>query len=938
MIFKEMMDKEYVSKELSSSMGIVHITKERNIYNALRKKYMLLAKEAAETFSDFYKDYRTCNDILKNAQIDFQKSIAHSIDEMKNDLISVERYDLDYDTIYEFANDEGALDSFYEIFDEVSDQIISVHENLEERKAYREDRKENRGRWQGGTFSVGGSVNVVDAYANQARMATMNAAEGAAYAIFNAIGNAWDTRKANNILYEIFKDPNTKGKLRKGVYNAAFQLHYALIALILDSEIEVKWDVPNSETTSKSNRLLNNLKSGAIPKEKANDLYLQVLELDPYNMELFEHLFDTYGDKKGELGELADHFSVDLQSYKDKCALDYIKQNKGKTEEDAVKAKDKLYDYCEEISLIATDDLDCMQYINKRLYDFDRKYRTVDEVVCETRDGADFAREELGKITEFMEQVSAPEPDSLLDYEEDLLEKKKKFEETFSSELKEKYMGIINEYLEDFDSNFCSYGLFKSGDRKEAGQERLYSLVKKQPISTPEEIEQAYTYMLGLLPKVGLKEQEAEKTLDYLTQCKDAVALQFIKGIEINTEEEAIAANKEMLVLCEKMGLEVNDNCKCAKYINKRLNDYDLQYRTVDGVVCETRDGADFARDELKKITEFMEQVSAPTPDSLLDYEQDLLEKKKTFEETFSSELKEKYLKKLDAYLNDFDKKFCSLGMFKSGNRKQAGQEHLYNLVKIQPVSSAEEIEKAYEYMHDLLPKVGLEENEAVKTLQYLDQCKDEVALQFVKNIICTTEEEAVEANQKLLALCEKMGLAVNDDRKCMQYINKLLADFDLKYRTIEGIVCDTREEAGLVYSELDQIHDFMSGISAPTAESLLDYEEGLITKRKLFDETFTSKIKAKYLSQIDTYLADFDKKFCTSGFMKKVDRKQAGQEKALKFAKKVTGATLEEAYQQLDEFLPKVGLSRTEAQEAVQYLQNKFSNSGSMLGRFFRK
>lgn len=730
MFIKEMLEKEYVIKEFPSPIGSVCVTKERNIYNAVRNKYQKLAEEASIMFAEIYNSFKGCNDILSGSQTAFQRSIAHSIDEMKKDLISIERYDLDYDTIYEFASKQGVLEGFYDVFDGISDEIHGIYGNLEERKAERELQKENRARWEGGTF--GGTWG--DAISHQLSMGAMNMVEGGLYSVANMIGNASDTKKANSQLDRIFRDPNTKGTLCDGVYRAAFQLHYALIVLLQNSGLSVAWDSPKSEEIDTGSRLLNNLKSGAVPEEKVNELYQNIFELNPYNIDLFGNLLEVYGDKEGQLGVLSDYYGVDLESYKDESALKYVKDNQGTTEEDSVKAKEMLLKYCEEISLNPADDLVCMQYINERLADFD------------------------------------------------------------------------------------------------------------------------------------------------------------------------------------------------------------LQYRTVDGVVCETRDGADFAREEFEKITEFMGQIAAPTSESLLDYEEDLLAKRKVFEETFSSELTEKYLDQINLYLKEFDTAFCSIGLFKSVSRKEAGQERLFKLVKKCDVSSPEKIEKAYEYMHSLLPKVGLEEIEAVKTLQYLEQSKDDVALQSVKGITYTTEEQAKEAKQKMLALCEKMGLAVNDDRKCIKYINKLLADFDLKYRTIEGIVCDTREEAGLVYEELEQIHSFMNQISAPTAESLLDYEEDLLAKRKQFEETFASKLKGKYLSQIDAYLAEFDKKFCTTGFMKRVDRKQAGRDRALKFAKKLTCATLEEANQQLDEFLPKVGLSREEAQEAVQYLENKYQDKGSVLGRFFKK
>ena len=209
----------------------------------------------------------------------------------------------------------------------------------------------------------------------------------------------------------------------------------------------------------------SNIKSGAVPKEKVNQIYQEILALNPYNLELFEHMLSVFGDESGELGTLADYYGVALQDSKDRQALRYVKDIQGETEEDSVKAKEKLIEYCGTLSLPVTDELDCMKYINQRLEDFDLQYRTVDGVVCSTRDFADFARKELHEIQSFSREIVPPTSESLLDYEADLLEKKAEFEEQFQSELKQKYLDKLNGYLSDFDKKFCTTEPLKKVDR-----------------------------------------------------------------------------------------------------------------------------------------------------------------------------------------------------------------------------------------------------------------------------------------------------------------------------------------------------------------------------------------------------------------------------------------------------------------------------------------
>ena len=91
MLMKELLEQENHPVEYPCAIGTVHIPKERNIYNVLRKKYYRLAEEAVRQFSSFYSDYTNCNDILQKTSSDFQKSICPVIDEMKKELISMER-------------------------------------------------------------------------------------------------------------------------------------------------------------------------------------------------------------------------------------------------------------------------------------------------------------------------------------------------------------------------------------------------------------------------------------------------------------------------------------------------------------------------------------------------------------------------------------------------------------------------------------------------------------------------------------------------------------------------------------------------------------------------------------------------------------------------------------------------------------------------------
>lgn len=519
MLLNELLEKEYHDAELPSPVGVVIIPKERNVYNALRNKYQSLAKEAEQAFSEIYESYSNCNDILMQSSSDFQKSISAVVDELKKDLISIGRYDLDYETIYQYAADNGYLDGFHRPSDIVCEKIIAVNENLEEQMQYREARKNNRSRWEGG--SIGGTV--VDNYAHQASLGMRNVAEGGLHSLYNMAGNSVSKMQANAALKKIFDDRETRKTIQAGVFQAAFDLHLAVIQLADGYADHVNWDYPAESDRTTSQRLLNNVTSGAVPADKVNELYLKILELNPYMLTLFEHLLDVFGDASGELGALAVYYGINLISSKDNLALNYVQEIQGETEEDSWAAKDKLLLYCETMSLPVSDDLECMKYINKRQEDFDLQYRTVDGVECTTREAADDSRKEFEAIQVFMEPIQAPTSESLLDYEADLLIKRSAFDEQFHSELKAKYLQQLDGHLADFEKKFCSTGLFKRVDRKQAGKDRLLKKIKKADTSTLEKIDDAFRLIEELMPKLGLEGDETQEAAQYLEKKRDNI-------------------------------------------------------------------------------------------------------------------------------------------------------------------------------------------------------------------------------------------------------------------------------------------------------------------------------------------------------------------------------------------------------------------------------
>ena len=516
---REIIEQENHEVEFDSPFGKVVVSAEKNMYTSLRKKYQELAKTAAEKYGELYNKYAGCKDICKFGERDFKTAAEEAVENMKNDLISMGKYDYDFETVYNKLSELGGLNGFNNAYDKVTSRIYEIVGELENNRQYREERKNSRGRYEVSTFGGGW----LDAMTDQAEASLVNWGIGLAHSAVNAAGNKMDESSANNSLIELFEKPELKRILVNGVYASVFTFHYVLIELMKDCDGNVEWCIPVTETVEKGKRMLNNLDSGAIPASEENKVYQETFIGMCYEEDMYIHLMKKYGDTDGKIKMLSDYFGVNLESSKDNIALAYVKEHQGETEEDAAKAKEELINYCRDIKLEVSDEIECMKYINKRLEEFDTRYRTVENIVCMTRESADQSREELSEIHEFMKDVREPLDDDLLDYEADLKEKKEEFSSKFKSEIAAEYIKKMDGYLIKFDEQFCNVGLFKTVGRQEAGACRELKFVKKLNYKTMDDINAAYNLLDEFLPKVGITKSEAQDATNYIEKQREKV-------------------------------------------------------------------------------------------------------------------------------------------------------------------------------------------------------------------------------------------------------------------------------------------------------------------------------------------------------------------------------------------------------------------------------
>lgn len=516
MLLKEIVTNNDKDFAFENSIGIFDVPLARSQYAVLRKKYFRIAKEAQNDYVNEWKSFKDCNAFIQRENIRFHYVSKRAVNEVKNDLISMGVMDIDNDTILDFAEQNGYFEEYYTIYDDFVGQVQRITGNLNYQKARREYRKETRGKWVGASFSR--RPNYVDEYLHQAELGMRNLAEGAGHSVINAVGNALDTAKANKAINQLYNNKKVRMKFNEEILYAVWNLHFVLMDF-LDNVLHMNiWEVPDNQNVSKADRLLNNLQSSVLNDDTRKDIILQAYNANPYSERLYYMLFRDYREEAKSITQIAEYFGVDLTDEKEKLAIEFLKEHIGQTEEEARRAKEDLLDYYKTIELNLSERLLSYRYVNALLLLYDREYRTVDEVILDTREEADIAKSELPHIMDILGQIEAPTKESTLEYEKELLEKRDELDRRIVTRIKDKYLEQIDGYLKDFDNKFRTISFFKKGTRKEAAKVKAVNFLKKMDTSNEQARKGAVEKLKEYLPKIGLTEEEATEAWDYLKQ------------------------------------------------------------------------------------------------------------------------------------------------------------------------------------------------------------------------------------------------------------------------------------------------------------------------------------------------------------------------------------------------------------------------------------
>lgn len=372
------------------------------------ERYLLSATDECiesteETFEDWYSNRGSSYAVVEGIDNLYNGSIKPLIN-IGIDILNAQGvYSLDEKSFYDkYVGKSHSAEHMFEVVRAMQKAVEAVDIRQEEEEMYRQARKESRGRVVGGGFGLGGAIK------GMAQAGMMNAASGIAHSAFNAVGNVGSGIAASSdrtAIYKKYREP-----LKTALMEDLIDIRNAIrIALQKEAGIVCKY-VTVSES-DKAKAIWNNYRLGRIPIEKKKEQIIEALVLNPYNINIYDSIWEDYGDENGELRKMATYFGVPLEQQIAEIAEQYgndlFTKNCGLYEEAFNKKAaaiqiekqikvtlDELVQYCKR-QAISEDNISKIAQCKQLLAEIDIEVRTVKGVAYDTRELAENVRKDF---------------------------------------------------------------------------------------------------------------------------------------------------------------------------------------------------------------------------------------------------------------------------------------------------------------------------------------------------------------------------------------------------------------------------------------------------------------------------------------------------------------------------------------------------------------
>lgn len=283
-------------------------------------------------------------------------------------------------------------DHFWGAIEYLEEQIDDVNEEEAALRRQRQSNKANRGKVVGGGFGLGGAIK------GMATAGVINAATGAVYSIGNAVGNMGSSVAASLERDSVIRE--AREPLKEVLIDCAYKTRDAIRTVFKD-ELKFQFKIITESDEQQAYAIMANYKQGRIPNAQKVTQILNALLLNPYSSDIYDTIWNDYGDKNGDLMKMSKFFGDTLSQrigakvtkfgddiFTKYCSVYESAFNKrwaAVVYEQQIKlALDTLIEYCDTHS-VSEDMVPQIKRCRQLLQEVDLYQRTVHGTVYDTR-------------------------------------------------------------------------------------------------------------------------------------------------------------------------------------------------------------------------------------------------------------------------------------------------------------------------------------------------------------------------------------------------------------------------------------------------------------------------------------------------------------------------------------------------------------------------
>ncbi len=353
------------------------VSADRNVYNELRKKYLIYAESAFKRFMAVDNSFKKLDDLVKKTDTVFKQLLMKALEEVLRDAFSVGILTSDINTLYKEYYDSGLMDQYKNTYTTYADFYYDAKEQLQANKEYRRD-LDHRSNMSASLHGYNSSSSIMND------------------AIERAFINASEKREVKREFKSAFNDTQMRNDLRNGVRNAILNLHLYIINYFPQKTDIKLGGLISNKAYNTAVSALNNIENQMLTTDQKKEITKIILENDPYLDNAYPVFSNCFPDQIKQFVILGDYFGISSIIRKvNNDMLTFVKSNIGITEADLENCKSLFEQKLEEVGLSKESATPVYAFIQERGKQLDLEYRTVEGAVFNTRKEADSARESI---------------------------------------------------------------------------------------------------------------------------------------------------------------------------------------------------------------------------------------------------------------------------------------------------------------------------------------------------------------------------------------------------------------------------------------------------------------------------------------------------------------------------------------------------------------